>query len=56
MPDWVMPLLPLIAMLAIFYRAFLHTPRAPPSGKNHEESVTNYWDSRGRLEQPDREG
>jgi hypothetical protein len=44
MPDWILPLLLLIGILAVLYRAFLHTPRAPPSGRNHEEGVTNYWD------------
>ncbi|MGM4918770.1 hypothetical protein [Tardiphaga sp. 813_E8_N1_3] len=43
-PDWILPLLLLIGILAVLYRAFLHTPRAPPSGRNHEEGVTNYWD------------
>ncbi|WP_445488763.1 hypothetical protein [Rhodopseudomonas sp. RCAM05734] len=53
MPDWIIPTLLLIGVLVILYRAFLHTPRAPPSGNDHEVGATNYWDSRGRFEPPD---
>ena len=38
MLDRILPLLLLAGILAILYRAFLHSPRTPPSGKNHEES------------------
>lgn len=43
MPDGILPLLLVIAIVAFLYRAFLHTPRAPPSGRNHEEGVTHCW-------------
>ena len=49
MPDWILPLLLLIGILAFLYRAFLHTPRAPPSGRNHQEGVDTYRDSHGQL-------
>jgi len=49
MPDWILPLLLMAVVLAILYRAFLHSPPAPPSGRNHEEGVTNYWDAHGRF-------
>ncbi|WP_371420507.1 hypothetical protein [Tardiphaga sp.] len=44
MPDWILPLLLIMAIVAFLYRAFLPTPRAPPSGSNHDEGVTNYRD------------
>jgi hypothetical protein len=49
MLDRILPLLLLAGILGILYRAFLHSPRTPPSGKNHEESVTNYSDAHGRF-------
>ena len=55
MPDWILPLLLLIGVLAFLYRAFLYTPQGPPSGRNHEEGATNYWDARGRFGPQDRE-
>jgi hypothetical protein len=53
MPDWMLVLLIAVGFLAIMYRAFLHTPRAPPSGNDHEVGVTNYLDARGRFEPPE---
>jgi hypothetical protein len=44
MPHWALPLLLLIGVLAFLYRAFLHTSRAPPSGRDHDEGVTIYRD------------
>lgn len=44
MPDWVIPLLLFLGILAFLYRAFLYQPPAPPSGRNHEEGAIHYWD------------
>jgi hypothetical protein len=37
MPNWLLPLLALMALLAFFYFAFLHKPLAPPSGRENKD-------------------
>ena len=51
MPDWVLPLLSLIAILAFLYRAFCFKPMAPPSGKEHEADATiDLWRATSGLD------
>lgn len=45
MPNWVLPLLALIALVAFLYFAFLHKPLAKRSGdlSDHGGNANDQW-------------